>query len=221
MIDEEPMPLHEDTIPYYRGCLLKLAAFRMHEINQSIDRVLVLDADQLIIHNLDHLFALPPHDFVAPNAYWIDPACLSSTLMLIRPNRKQWRLVQQALLNPLPRQYDMDIINDLFEGTQQLPGSYVTVNSHWEDWNIPPWFNFSTSDTRLSSSPVAASEKDLHDLYNQAEVLHFFAVGKPWMYSVQELKAMKPASHKLLFEQWGTWRRLASQVCPVGTIDHA
>jgi hypothetical protein len=218
IIDEEPLPLHDNTIPYYRGCLLKLSAFRMHEIDASISRVLVLDADQLIMHNLDHLFALPPNDFLAPTAYWISSTFLSSTLMLIQPNQDQWRLVKEALLNPQPQQYDMDIVNVLFKPSYHLHGRYITINSHWEDWNLPPWFNPSITELRSTQSPASVSEKDLDELYDQAGVIHFCAIGKPWTYSLQQVKEMKPEGHKLLFESWRIWRSLAINVCPVGTI---
>ncbi|THV89163.1 nucleotide-diphospho-sugar transferase, partial [Aureobasidium pullulans] len=36
----------------------------------------------------------------------------------------------------------MDIANELFGDTVlMLPGHFVTLNSHWEDWNLPKWFH--------------------------------------------------------------------------------
>ena len=211
IIEEEPMPLHHDTISYYRGCLLKLASFRIYESEPNLERIITLDADQLVLSNLDHLFELPTQDFLAPSAYWLDTTYLSSTLMLIKPTPRQWRLLQHALANPLPQQYDVDIINALFQDKPlRLSGNYVTLNSHWEDWNVPQWFD---------SSITSASGEDLNDLYHEAKVLRFTAVGKPWTYSVKEVRRRKPKGHELLFQQWERWRRLARDVCPPGVVD--
>lgn len=169
IIEEEPMPLHHYTISSYPG--FKLASFRMHEIEPSIKRIVTLDADQLILGNLDDLFDLPMEDFLAPSAYWLDTTYLSSTLMLIKPTPSQWRRIRHALADPLPQQYDIDIINGLFQHKPlRLSGKYATLNSHWEDWDVPPWFDSSTS---------SASKEDLNDLYHQAKVVRFTAVGKP------------------------------------------
>lgn len=211
IIEEEPMPLHHDTISYYRGCLLKLASFRIHEIDPSLQRIITLDADQLVLGNLDHLFDLPMQDFLAPSAYWLDATYLSSNLMLIKPTPGQWRLVQHALADPLPQQYDIDIINVLFQDRPlRLSGKYTTLNSHWGDWNAPPWFD---------SATTSASTEDLEDLYHQAQVIHFTAVGKPWSYQVKEVRQRKPKAHEVLFQQWERWRRLARDVCPPGVVD--
>ncbi|KAH6957649.1 alphaN-acetylglucosamine transferase [Ilyonectria sp. MPI-CAGE-AT-0026] len=215
VVEEEPMPLHPDSISYYHGCLLKLAAFRMHEIDPRLRRVLVLDSDQLILQSLDHLFDYPPADFLAPSAYWIDDSCLSSTLMLIQPSRELWGLVRRAMANISSQQYDMDLINVLFhDPSVRLPGSYVTLNSHWEDKNLPSWFE---SKSTLES---LASDWDLYSLYLQAHVIHFTAVGKPWTYDMDTVQRMKPYAHDLLLKQWERWRSVALVTCPTGVLDN-
>jgi hypothetical protein len=36
----------------------------------------------------------------------------------------------------------MDMANELFgEEVLMLPGNFVALNSHWEDWNLPRWFH--------------------------------------------------------------------------------
>ncbi|CAF3557277.1 unnamed protein product [Fusarium graminearum] len=172
------------------------------------------------MRNLDYLFSLPSQDFLAPTAYWIDSSFMSSTLMLIEPNPGQWHLVQQALINALPQQYDMDIINVLFPDSNHLSGRYVTLNSHWEDFNTPPWFNESGTSMKTPQSPTPASDQDLEELYQEAEVIHFSAVGKPWSYTIEELKITRPEAHRVLFEQWSAWRTVAMSICPAGTITY-
>ncbi|KAH6867684.1 nucleotide-diphospho-sugar transferase, partial [Thelonectria olida] len=223
VVEEKPMPLHPDSIEYYRGCLLKLGAFRMHQIDPSLRRVLVLDADQLILKSLDHLFDLPPADLYAPRAYWIDNSCLSSTLMLIQPAPKLWSQIQQTVATLPPHHYDMDIVNALFgDLASRLPGSYIVLNSHWEDRNLPSWFAprviASNSASPVRSQP--ASDQNLEDLYIQAYVIHFTAVGKPWTYDIWSVNESRPHAHQLLLRQWERWRILALAVCPTGVIDH-
>lgn len=215
VVEEEPLPLHPDSISYYQDCLLKLAAFRMHEIDSDLQRVLILDSDQLILRNLDHLFDKPPVDFLAPSAYWINDTYLSSTLMLIQPNQKLWDSVKSAMHHIPSHKYDIDLINDLFTGSHvQLPGTYATLSSHWEDLNTPRW-----QEPRYPSGTIA-SDWDLHNLYNSAHVIHFTAVGKPWSYDVDTLLQMKPHAHNILVQQWERWRSLAFVLCPNGFIDH-
>ncbi|KAK7423690.1 hypothetical protein QQX98_000880 [Neonectria punicea] len=223
VVKEQPMPLNSNSSDYYRGCLLKLAAFRMHEIAPSLRRVLVLDADQLILRSLDHLFGLPPADLYAPRAYWIDESFLSSTLMLIQPTAKLWTEIQQTVATLPPHQYDMDIVNALFgDDATRLPGSYVALNNHWEDWSLPSWFE-SKAIAAPSPSPgpsQPASEKDLEDLYIQTYVVHFTAMGKPWKYDVWSVNELKPNAHYIMLRQWQEWRATAMTVCPSGFIDN-
>jgi hypothetical protein len=73
--------------------------------------------------------------------------------------------------------------------------------------------------TPENSAP--ASDQDLEELYQEAEVIHFSAVGKPWSYTVDEVKTKRPGAHKILVEQWRAWRTMAMDICPAGTITHA
>jgi hypothetical protein len=126
---------------YYDGCLLKLIAFRMHMIDSNLRRVIVLDADQLILRSLDSLFELPSVDLAAPRAYWIAKDAFASTMMVIEPSERLWKRVSHGIENLKPGEYDMDLVNQLLGDTVlMLPGSYVVLNSHWENWNVPRWF---------------------------------------------------------------------------------
>lgn len=60
----------------------------------------------------------------------------------------------------------------------------------------------------------------LEELYSQTHIVHFTAVGKPWMYDVQQVAETKPNAHPLPLEQWARWRMLAMQECPEVMIDH-
>lgn len=230
VVVEKPLALHPESVEYYRDCLLKLAAYRMHEMELSapVQRVLVLDSDQLILKNLDHLFDLPSADVYAPRAYWIEKEdkkpFLSSTLMLIQPNPELWKQIQDTVATLPAHQYDMDIVNSLF-GDQALllPDSYVVLNSHWEDHKVPLWFtpengepagNVTEGDT---SRP--ASNEELNALYDQSHVIHFTAVGKPWSMDLWTVNELKPGAHPVLLIQWEEWRVRANLLCAKGLVD--
>lgn len=251
VIIREPPPIHSQSAVYYTNCLLKLLSFQIYEMEPSIERVLTLDADQLIMKNLDHVFDLPETDLAAPRAYWLsDNTAISSTLLLILPDERSWARVKQTIDNIEHNIYDMDIVNGLFNETAiLLPGSYATLNSHWEDWTVPNWYRstmISAGDmSNLESGPVSTNDQNevmyleskhgeqreigvaedvmsekLFDLHEQVYVLHYTAVGKPWSYDMKHLRSQHPRLHPAFLEQWKTWRTAAMVICPKGVIDH-
>lgn len=128
---------------YYEDCLLKLLAFKLHALDPRLKKILALDSDQLVMQNLDHLFAgLPEVDLAAPRAYWLSRDFLASTFMMISLSDRLWKTVEDALDTISYDKFDMDLINDLLGDTvMMLSGEYVTLNSHWEDWNLPKWYH--------------------------------------------------------------------------------
>lgn len=164
------VPVHIQDVPhlaqgsdaYYKNCLLKLLAFKMHILSPGLRRVLAFDADQLVLKNLDHLFTgLPQVDLAAPRAYWLSKDFLSSTFLLISLSDRLWTTVQAALESIQPGKYDMDLMNDLFGNTViMLSGEYVTVNSHWEDWNLPDWFHPSNEGFKTMPSIQKSSQME-------------------------------------------------------------
>ena len=93
----EPPPIPAE-FPYYADVLLKLVSFRLHQYIPSLERILVLDADQLIVRSLDHLFSLPSVDLAAPRVYWGDDAAqFTSALMLIKLSDRIWEKVNAGM----------------------------------------------------------------------------------------------------------------------------
>ncbi|KAF4552673.1 Hypothetical protein D9617_9g024620 [Elsinoe fawcettii] len=297
---------------YYINCMTKLLAFKLHHIDKTLRRILVIDSDQLILQNLDHLFTgLPPVDLAAPRAYWIQGGTtLSSTFMMITLSERLWSKVDDATKHIGENKYDMDIINDLFNDTALvLPGRFVTINSHWEAWDLPRWWHpeedwsgieieqpmaidanaeihgekvdevsshaghnfhpppenagrhwrrfekmpaedakegvFPKPVLRRPQSGTETGEKEemeevevstvvekptvptkeerplykeLHQLYPEAAVLHFFALGKPWQWNLQSVVATRPNAHPVFYQQFKEWRTAAMQSCPYGLI---
>ena len=145
---QTPPELAEGSSYYYHDCLLKMLAFKMHRIEPSIKKVIALDSDQLIMQNLDHLFESSVQvDLAAPRAYWIARDVITTAFMLISLSDQLWETVEHAMKTIKTDKYDMDLIQDLLADTvMMLPGSFVTLNSHWEDWNLPKWFH--TTETK-------------------------------------------------------------------------
>jgi alpha-N-acetylglucosamine transferase len=101
---------------YYHDCLLKLLTFKMHHIDSTLKRVIVLDSDQLVLKPLDHLFDMDDLnvDLAAPRAYWIAKETFSTAFLVITLSDRTWRKVETALENVRVNQYDMDMANELF-----------------------------------------------------------------------------------------------------------
>ena len=229
-------PLAENGASYYRDVLLKLVAFKLHLIDPSLRRVLIMDADQLILKNLDDLFYLPDTDLAAPRAYWIQRDFISSTFMLISLSNRLWSRVREAMDTIQPDTYDMDLINTLFgDVVMMLPGNFVTINSHWEAWDIPSWYRDNDDESKRHNSSILSSHskgsvpcfgghdesgevrelnRKLVHVYDQASVLHYFALGKPWSYTVEQAKEHRSCAHPLFYTQFGIWRASAQRICP-------
>jgi hypothetical protein len=239
VIEHEVPPLPDGGIPYYESCLLKLVSFNIHNLipkdQAPLDRVLVLDADQLILKPLDHLFLLPEVDLAAPRAYWLPESIskLTSTLMCIKLSDQLWSKVDLGIKHLAPDKYDMDLVNQLFaETAMELSGSYVMLNSHWEDWNLPDWYLSTLEEAKAKElsllcqnrtagghEPLTAEAKEklgasLQELYLQGPVLHFTAVAKPWSYSGDEVQQLRPQAHSILRGQFEEWREAATRLCP-------
>ena len=125
----------------YKDFLLKLLAFGLHEIDRAFERIAVMDADQLILQNLDHVFDLPQVDLAAPRADWIARDFISSTFMVISLSDRLWNTVKAGLEVIEPSLDDMDFINKLFaDNVLVLPASYVALNKLWHSWTTPKWY---------------------------------------------------------------------------------
>lgn len=264
---------HVETTPkshlqpghYYEDCLLKLVVFKMHKLDPSLKRVLLFDSDQLILKHFDNLFSdIPPVDLAAPRAYWLraGEAVFSSAFMLVKLSDRLWNKVNKTLptgddnFGGAEPRVDMDIMNDVLGDTATvLSGEYVTLNSHWEDWDLPNWYhpedsqNYSRTQpddsveksrklkrpTEAGSRPLdddqlsaAAAEaimshsegsdiyKQLVELYEYTPIVHFTALGKPWMYTEEEVVHHRHDAHPALALQFSHWRNVAEHICPEG-----
>jgi hypothetical protein len=229
VIIEEAPPLADGSVDYYQDVLLKLVSFKLHHFDPSFKRIIVLDADQLILRPLDDLFGLPEVDVAAPRAYWIGKDAASSTFMLVMLSERLWQRIELAMREIKSDKYDMDLINEVLGWEMMLlPGEYAAINSHWEVSDIPTWFRDAnevpttsafapkpTNATALNEEPEKATRaKMLYTVYEQASVLHFFALGKPWTFTMERVHQERPDAHPLFAEQFLLWRTTAAAFCP-------
>lgn len=252
---------------YYEDCLLKLVVFKLHKLDTTLKRVLLFDSDQLILKTFDNLFSdIPPVDLAAPRAYWLPPwqAVFSSAFMLINLSDRLWDKVNKTLptgddeFGGAQPMLDMDILNELLGNTATvLSGEYVTLNSHWEAWDLPNWYH---TEDRHNSSHVQSTKivkkktrsrrpmtqaaspldddqastaaartdmtnsedsdifQDLVALYEHSSIIHFTALGKPWMYTLEQVAQQREDAHPAFALQFGHWNNVAEKVCPKGYL---
>jgi FkbM family methyltransferase len=178
---------------HYKDCFVKLRSFQLSDY----DRVVYVDADAVPLKSLDDLLALPFDGAVAaPSAYWLPQPSWTSALMVVRPSRAHWNRVKRSLaLASEKRSNDMDFVNREFGAEiRTLPRDVFCLNSEWEDVDQPTFFG------------------DFVETYSNVSVVHFTALGKPWSYSLDEVRQLRPNAHPSFYELWDTWRRARDEV---------
>ena len=223
--------------------------------------------------------------------------------MMINLSDRLWETIRAAFEVFEYNKFDMDLVNDVLGDTvMMLSGEYVTLNSHWENWDLPRWFHPTgkleatvvkrmngllkppresgesgrqveqedsdvqdwiatgqqvslsgsaigvlahapTPAAALSASllpPVLDEEdekpkpvppspsprfpdshsisKQLYQLQESAPIIHFSALGKPWMLPRMAVTVARPDAHPLLAQQFEMWRETAAMVCPDGIL---
>jgi hypothetical protein len=149
--------------------LVKLHAFRMHQLDDKVRRVVIMDADQFIYHPLDTLFSSPEADLAAPRNYWdrgeASAGMLATTLMVINPSDRVWKSVETEVKNLVLGEYADVVVNRVFKDSAAiLPGAYGAVDDHWYFWYLPKWYR-PEIDKFAISQIEDYSKADLKDLW--------------------------------------------------------
>ncbi|PYH79446.1 nucleotide-diphospho-sugar transferase [Aspergillus uvarum CBS 121591] len=148
----------------------KLLAFNQTQY----DRVLSLDSDSTLLQSLDELFLLPPSPVVLPRAYWLSPASrtMSTLIALIEPSASEFHRIQQAIANAGPTEFDMEIVNQLYQGRAgNIPHRpYYLLTGEFRATDHIAYLG----DPQESWDPV--------EVFNQTKFLHFsdWPLPKPW-----------------------------------------
>eukprot|EP00386_Alphamonas_edax_P012741 GDKI01039604.1.p1 GENE.GDKI01039604.1~~GDKI01039604.1.p1 ORF type:complete len:500 (-),score=141.73 GDKI01039604.1:66-1481(-) len=182
------------------------------------DRIIYLDSDALVAHNLDHFFLLPDHFLYAPRAYWIAQPFMNSQMLIVQYNKDVWDEINKELSASMADQAkyagemnfngDMDLINHLYKDTAGLlPGVYETLNGDWS------WDHFAKGDTKFDFTT-------LDQLASKTFVVHFSesptrGYGKPWSSGRQV--ANPTATHPFFREVFDRWWAYSDRFCTAET----
>jgi hypothetical protein len=100
----------------------KLLAFNQTQYK----RVLSLDSDATLLQHMDELFVLPATPVAMPRAYWLpssDPGGsnqLTSSVLLLQPSIYEFRRIETAVSHAAERDFDMEILNQLYNKTAMV-----------------------------------------------------------------------------------------------------
>lgn len=136
----------------WKSSFTKLMAFN----ETDYKRVIIMDADACILKSLDHLFlherTNKSSPISAPVAYWQplrnnNQPMLTSALMVIDPSYEEFEKVLAAAQTRHIQDYDMDLINDQYEGViEALPHKGLFMLSaefrskdHSQYQGVDPW----------------------------------------------------------------------------------
>lgn len=147
------------------------------------DRILYLDADTLVVNNVDHLFELPLEiDFAASPELGF-PDCFNSGVMLLKPSSVVFKkLCQHALTVESFDGGDQGLLNTFFgDGSRGHESEILHLNSNdLSAANRKTWFRLSfTYNMEMHKVyrlyiPAAMRYQDQH------HILHFIGKQKPW-----------------------------------------
>lgn len=178
---------------YYRHSLVKLRLLQLSEY----ERVVYADVDAIPLKRLDFLFSMPlDSPIAAPSATWIKQPFWTSALLVAKPSGELWTRAEAHFPHAYDRDfYDMDIINEEFQDEiQTLPDDAFCLNSEWEEEGRPGFF----------------ADKD--EAYRKVAVVHFTALGKPWSFTTEEVRRLRPDAHPVFYELWEKWRRTRAEI---------
>ncbi len=130
-------PFTKGNKPAFHDPLDNFAKLRLWQL-EEFERVVFLDADVLVIHNIDRLFAYPEFA-AAPNLYesLADFHRLNSGVFVAQPSRRTYEAMLKALDQPdafWPRT-DQTFLQAYFPEWHGLPYIYNTLQYVW--FNLP------------------------------------------------------------------------------------
>jgi glycogenin glucosyltransferase len=156
---KNPVPAKQQLFPRFDKVYTKLRAWELDEL----DKVVLLDADMVVLKNIDELFARPElsaaPDFLMPHRF-------NSGLMVLEPSRdKLARMMTKLAEAPTYDGGDQGFLNEFF-------GDWWTGSG---DRRLPTWYNlpnfiYQFMQAHPSLRPQVESE---------AKIIHYL-VQKPW-----------------------------------------
>ncbi len=130
-------PFTKGTKPAFHDPLLNFVKLRLWELEQ-FEKVVFLDADTLVIRNIDRLFGYPEFA-AAPNLYetLADFHRLNSGVFVAQPSRRTFAAMLHALEQPdrFWRRTDQTFLETFFPDWHGLPYIFNTLQYVW--FNLP------------------------------------------------------------------------------------
>ncbi len=156
---KNPTPAHEQLFPRFDKVFTKLRAWEL----DGYDKVVLLDADMVVLQNLDELFERPElaaaPDFLRPDRF-------NSGTMVLEPSREKLARMTAKLAGS--RTYDggdQGFLNEFFGDWYTGPG----------DRRLPTWYNLPNFIYQfMHGHPSLRREAE-----QQAKIIHYM-VQKPW-----------------------------------------
>lgn len=177
---EYPWPVTQARAAIAKPC--RYSKLRLWSLTE-FHRIVYLDADMLVLKNLDHLFSLPELTAVADS---LPPDRFNSGLMVLQPNQSTFEdMITKVHLLPSPNVGDQGFLNEYFSDWYTKGGKLhygynalvrVSQFSTWDAWVEP-----------------------------KLMVLHFSGLSKPWNV-VQDPK--QPSTRRYDHVWWDAYRKM-------------
>lgn len=151
---------------YWLNTYFKLSAASCTEFN----KVVLLDSDMLIEHNLDHLFEMPNYSAVVDCfSRGFDTLKLNSGFMVIEPSEELYRKLLDSVKPAMER---CDRKSGLIGDQEIFQEAYLDWGEHTE-LHLPNIYNCFFNDIRFLAKTDGINVKDI-------AVIHFIGRLKPW-----------------------------------------
>jgi glycogenin len=156
---KNPTPAKEQLFPRFDKVFTKLRAWEL----DGFDKVVLLDADMVVLQNLDDLFERPE---LAAAPDFLRPDHFNSGTMVLEPSRdKLARMLRQLAESPTYDGGDQGFLNTFFGDWYTGPG----------DRRLPTWYNLPNFIYQfMQAHPSLKAESA-----REAKIIHYL-VQKPW-----------------------------------------
>jgi hypothetical protein len=156
---KNPTPAHQQLFPRFDKVFTKLRAWELTDF----DKVVLLDADMVVVRNIDDLFARPE---LAASPDFLLPDRFNSGLMVLEPSRdKLARMLRQLADAPTYDGGDQGFLNAFFGDWYTGPG----------DRRLPTWYNLPNFIYQFMHGHASLRA----EVEREARVIHYM-VQKPW-----------------------------------------
>jgi glycogenin glucosyltransferase len=160
-----PTPKTDFLFPRFAEVFAKLRAWELTDL----DRAVLLDADTLVLQNVDDLFTRPgldgPDAFAAAPDFFM-PDRFNSGVMVLTPSRDTFGRMMAALrASPSYDGGDQGFLNTFYEGWYAMPAAN----------RLPVGYNLANFIYQFMRGHPSVREK----LEREAKILHYM-VQKPW-----------------------------------------